>query len=96
MYSYYEQKGLANIYCFFKLVKKDNTFGSIRLCEFVKSTFRIGYSLFKITMTLGVQSKISVCLSVIRGHTRSKASHSDRSHLIHQYPRTQLPPPIGG
>ena len=60
-------------------------FGSIRpfvcLCGFVRATLcaccgvvNIRAQLAecsKITVTYGIQSKISVCLSVIRGHSRS-------------------------
>ncbi len=36
----------------------------------------------KITITHGIQRKISVCLSVIRKHSRSKAARSGRGLLI--------------
>ena len=72
-------------------------FGSIRLslCLFVHTLTSEPFDLHvavdiwaqlaeysKSTMTHGMQSKISVCLSVIRKCLRSRAAHSGRGLLI--------------
>ena len=49
------------------------------VCRYMGSACRV---LRKITMTHGIPSKISVCLSVIRKHSRSRAARSGQGLLI--------------
>ncbi len=68
--------------------KGDNTFGSICLCVCLRTPAWRGVVdiwvcsacrvLREITMTHGIQPKISVCLSVIRKRSRSRAAHIGR------------------
>ena len=55
--------------------KGDNTFGTIHLSIWV-------WVLRKITITQEMQSKICVCLSVIRKHSRSRAACSGQGLLM--------------
>ncbi len=55
-------------------------FGSVRLA--VRPSACLWMGVLRKTMTHGMQSKISVCLSVIRKCSRSRAAHCGRGLLI--------------